>query len=74
MFLIKSKKLKVKSKDVIEKRYQKVQSQSKKFSTELTGSWPKVRWEKVNDDDDDDDVMTARSRASDPALTHIVIT
>ena len=48
MFLIKSKKLKVKSKDVIEKRYQKVQSQSKKFSTELTGSWPKVRWEKVN--------------------------
>jgi hypothetical protein len=25
-------------------------------------------------DDDDDDVETARSRASDPALTHIVIT
>ena len=27
-----------------------------------------------DDDDDDDDVETARSRASDPALTHIVIT
>ena len=28
----------------------------------------------AHDDDDDDDVETARSRASDPALTHIVIT
>jgi hypothetical protein len=27
-----------------------------------------------DDDDDNDNVMTARSRASDPALSHIVIT
>ena len=36
-------------------------------------SWPAA--ESIDDDDDDDDdTMTARSRASDPALTHIVIT